>query len=125
MNKNVWNFMAIFIVIFLLAMILIENGRKELEPIGGYTAENTVIPDEQILIDTSLKKNRKEWFPIPITSIERNFTKEGKYAITLENGIFFYTNKKHKMTDTICWINDDGNLKFSDENKIIDGNNLY
>ena len=29
------------------------------------------------------------------------------------------------MNDPICWINDEENLKFCDENKIVYGNNLY
>ena len=125
MSRNNWNFIAIFIAVFLLAILFINESKKEFKPVGGDSFECTVTPEEPVSIDTSLNATRKEWFPIPIIQIEKNSTKEGKYAVTLENGLLFYTDKKYEMTDTICWINDAGNLKLCDENKIIDGSNLY
>lgn len=77
---------------------------------------NNEIPSNSIIIDRSgdTAKDKvlrvKKWFPIPITSIERSGEKMGKYFIVLENGMGFYTNTQHNMSDTIFWMDEEGKM---------------
>ena len=53
----------------------------------------------------------KVW-PIRVITVERNVDKsiDMKWQVVAENGVMYYTNKKHKIGDIAFYINDNDEI---------------
>lgn len=108
--------MKILIVVGAFLILLGSVLRVYLKVSKDKSSVDNQIPDNSIIIDRSRDTAKakvlrvKKWFPIPITSIERSGEKIGKYFIVLENGMGFYTNDQHNMSDTIFWMDEEGKM---------------
>ena len=92
-------FIAVSFIIVLCSTAKKEQGlklKKPLPSVNDYTADTT----------------SSKWFGIPVIEIERVNQKEGKYSVMLENGVFFYTNKKYSIGEIGAWINDSDSVVF-------------
>jgi hypothetical protein len=68
---------------------------------------------EPVIMDTVIaEQTQTKVWPIRVITVERNVDKsiDMKWQVVAENGVMYYTNKKHKIGDIAFYINDNDEI---------------
>jgi hypothetical protein len=103
-KRDVALILLIGFILVTFIILLDPKVRKGKELNKNHTSYNV----ENIQIDTTSNK----WFGIPVVEVEKVNQKQGKYSVTLENGILFYSNKKYSIGEMGAWINNTDSIIF-------------
>ena len=114
MDKTDKILFIIGVVLLILVSTLIISRKPEIKPVTPkqeFKIQKNIT--EPTIIDTLIAEESqiKVW-PIRVITVERNVDKgiDMKWQVVAENGVMYYTNKKHKIGDIAFYINDNDEI---------------